>query len=86
MYFLNKLISDSRLELELDLVKLLNKNKTEVISIMGHGYNDYNSSVWMYRIKSGNASNLWSIKYLYVFFENDVVKSFKFSRFRNKSI
>lgn len=82
MLFFNKLIDNSKLSIELDLDTLVNKK--DVISKFGHGFNDYYSSVWMYRIGSGN--KFWDINYLYGFFENDKVKTFKFSRFRNKPV
>ena len=56
------------------------KTKQELMYLMGLCYNDINSNIWMYRLKSSN--RLLSYRYLYIVFVDNKVKHLHFTRYK----
>ena len=54
-------------------------SKQEVIDLLGHGYNDINSPIWMYFLKRKRFFS--NTNYLYLVFNNDKVAHARYRRF-----
>ena len=57
---------------------LTGQTKEEIFEQLGFCFNDYISDVWMYRLDTKNC--IFCKKYLYLFFENDIVTKFELKR------
>lgn len=68
----------------LDYNILRGLTKVQVAQMLGQAFNDFNADVWMYAIKHNSA--FFGKKYIYLFFSNQVVQSFKVKRFKSKTI
>lgn len=62
------------------LSELKGLGKSQIINTLGHGFNDINSSVWMYCLKRRHL--LSRNNYLYLVFNNGKVVHAKYKRFR----
>lgn len=62
--------------------KLVGMTKTELKTFLGHGFNDPNENIWMYRINE--SFSILQKNYLYVYFENNRVKYHVVRRFKIK--
>lgn len=66
----------------LELNKVIGMNKKQVRTRYGLQYNDINSNRWIYRIEN-IATIKTSNKYLYLYFENNILMKVRFSK-RNR--
>ena len=57
---------------------LIGKSKADILELFGFCFNDYISNIWMFRISTKN--HLFCNKYLYLFFENDIVLKIELKR------
>jgi len=60
--------------------EVLRKTKKDVKLMLGLCYNDINSHVWMYRLKS--AKRLLGYRFLYIVFINNCANSIHFTRYK----
>jgi hypothetical protein len=64
--------------------RLIGQTKTSIIEELGLCFNDPLSPIWMYRLTS--KKGLFSKNFLYLFFENDVVVTFKLKKFKANNL
>jgi len=69
---------------KLQLNKVIGMNKKQVTDYFGQESDDTNNNVWMYSV-TNLTSEINSKKYLYLFFQNNILMRVKFSRLK-KSI
>ena len=75
----------SKLFNTLGLQEVMGMNKTQVRNHFGQHFNDVNCDIWMYHVKN-LTDQIVPIKYLYLFFKNDILMEAKFSRIKKKLI
>lgn len=59
---------------------LIGLKKEDIVNLFGKNYNDINSDVWMYRLR--DEINILKKNYIYLTFENSIVKSIKQTKFK----
>jgi hypothetical protein len=63
-----------------DYELLIGKSKEEILEQFGFCFNDYLSDIWMFRLEIKNC--FFCKKYLYLFFEDDLVVDFELKRYK----
>lgn len=59
---------------------LIGQSKKAILEQFGFCFNDYLSDIWMFRLETKNY--FFCKKYLYLFFEDDVVIDFELKRYK----
>ncbi len=62
---------------------LLGLTKKDIIQLFGQNYNDVNNNEWMFRLR--DSINVLKKNYLYLYFKNDIIDSFKLTTFKLKN-